>query len=362
VFNTPDYIHEPLYVVTTVFNAVRYKSRWKHFERFARHIESIGGVLVTVEAAFGDRHHALDAGVTHHGVSLLQRAPDHPTEFSHTRTSHPHLYVKVRTTSEVWIKENLINIGVQHLPEDWKYMAWVDADVMFARPNIVGETIHQLQHYKVLQMFSESQDVGPRYASLGKSIGFGHNWVKGIPMPTLRAGDAGAYYPYAARMPGGQHGWHTGYAWAMRRDAWDELGGLIDFAMLGSADNHMAHALVGELERTINGNLSPAYKTQLREWEFRAERHIRRNVGYVSGLLVHYWHGRKVDRRYRHRWRILTENQFDPTLDLKKDWQGLLQLVDRGDARSIKLRDEVRRYFRARNEDSIELDGVPDET
>jgi len=77
---------------------------------------------------------------------------------------------------------------------------------------------------------------------------------------------------------------------------------------------------------------------------------------------VHYWHGRKVDRRYWDRWKAIVQNQFNPNLDLKYDWQGCLQLVDRGERRSIALRDDARRYFRARNEDSIDLDGVPDET
>ena len=55
------------------------------------------------------------------------------------------------------------------------------------------------------------------------------------------------------------------------------------------------------------------------------------------------------------RWKILTENQFNPNTDIKRDWQGLFQLEDHGDMRSIKLRDDIRKYFRARNEDSIDL-------
>ena len=357
---TPDYIHEPLYVVSPIFNPIRFKTRWKHYERFARHITDLGAVLVTVEAAYGERHHALDAGVSHQGVPLLQRAPDYPTQFSHTRTTHPHQFIKVRTSSELWVKENLINLGVSRLPADWKYVAWIDADVQFARPNIVGETIHQLQHYKVVQMFSEAQDVGPRYAAMGgpKSLSFGHNFVKGFPLS--RTGNGGYYYPEPRSS--GVAGWHTGLAWACRRDAWDDMGGLIDYAILGSADNHMAHGLIGQMARTLNTNLSQPYKDKLLEWEFRCERYIRRNIGYVSGLLIHYWHGRKGDRRYRHRWKILTDNQYNPDIDIKYDWQGMIQLTDRGDERSLRIRDQIMRYFRARNEDSIELTGTPDDT
>lgn len=353
---TDDYIHQPLYVVTTIFNPIRYKSRWKHYERFAAHVKASGAVLVTVEAAFGERHHSLQAGISQHQVPIFGRAPTKPTEEHKARTEEPHQYIRVRTDDEIWFKENLINIGVSRLPEDWKYVAWVDADLMFSRPNWVGETIHQLQHYKIVQMFSECQDVGPRYASLGKAKGFSHCYVKQYPtMSGLRMGS------YGQRV-GGEVLWHPGFAWACRREAWDELGGLIDFAMMGAADNHMAHALIGRVKDTFHPRLHPVYKDRLLEWQRRAERHIRRNVGYVSGLLVHYWHGRKIDRRYWDRWKVIVDNQFNPAIDLKYDWQGLLQLVDRGTPRSIKLRDDARRYFRARNEDSIELSGMADET
>ena len=123
-------------------------------------------------------------------------------------------------------------------------------------------------------------------------------------------------------------------------------------AILGAGDRHMAHALIGTVKKTIHSKLSQAYAQDLIMWESRAEKHIKRNVGYVPGLLLHHWHGKKRDRRYADRWKIIINNNYDPRLDLKEDWQGLWQLTDR----NFKLRDEIRAYFRARNEDSIDLD------
>jgi hypothetical protein len=361
-WTTPDYLHSPLYVIVPIFNPIRYKSRWKHYERFADHVKQSGGVLVTVEAAFGSRHHALQAGISQHEMPIYQEAPTKPTEFHKARTTEPHIYIRVRTDDEIWFKENLINIGISRLPEDWKYVAWVDGDVAFARPNWVGETIHQLQHYKLVQMFSESQDLGPRYASINHAQSFMSCHVKGIPRPTPRTDTQTV--PYGSGgvpgLPGKYILWHPGFAWAARREAIDELGGLVDFARMGAADNHMAHALIGCVEDSFHHGVHPNYRKRLLEWQWRCDRYIRRNVGYVSGLLIHYWHGRKVDRRYWDRWRVIVENQYNPDLDVKYDWQGLLQLADRGEPRSITLRDDARRYFRARNEDSIELTGTAD--
>jgi hypothetical protein len=97
--------------------------------------------------------------------------------------------------------------------------------------------------------------------------------------------------------------------------------------------------------------LTEAYARNLLLWQTRAELYIKRNIGFVDGLLLHYWHGKKRDRRYAERWNILVDNHFDPDLDLKRDRQGLWQLTER----NIKLRDDIRAYFRSRSEDSIDL-------
>lgn len=148
--------------------------------------------------------------------------------------------------------------------------------------------------------------------------------------------------------------WHPDFAWAARREAIDHLGGLIDFAVLGSADHHMAMALIGQAPRTLNKGLSSNYRAQVMDWQDLAERHIQRDIGFVDGTLLHHWHGKKRDRRYTDRWQILVEHKFDPRTDLKRDWQGLWQLRVES-PRQICLRDSVRAYFRSRNEDSIDV-------
>jgi hypothetical protein len=97
--------------------------------------------------------------------------------------------------------------------------------------------------------------------------------------------------------------------------------------------------------------LNGTFNDWLYEWQARAEKYIKRDVGMMDGLLYHYWHGRKADRGYMTRPQILVKHQFNPALDLKRDWQGVWALTDR----NIDLRDDIRAYFAARNEDSIDL-------
>ena len=80
------------------------------------------------------------------------------------------------------------------------------------------------------------------------------------------------------------------------------LGGLMDFCILGSADRHMALALIGKAALSLHRGCSLAYQKRVLAWEARAERIVRRNVNYVPGLLTHWWHGKKRDRGYVERW------------------------------------------------------------
>jgi hypothetical protein len=308
-------VDAPLYVVTPIINTSRYRSRYALYRDFEQYITDAGAILYTVEAAFGDR------------------------DFEITTHSHPR-HIRLRTSHEVWHKENMIGIGVSRLPDDWKYVAWIDADVQFARPDIVEETLHQLQHHSVVQMFSTATDLGPRHEPLGSFGGFVAQWMQ------HNGGAAPSREPYGV--------WHPGYAWACRRDAWDHLGGLIDFGIVGSADQYMACGLIGDMARCLGPEIirdCPNYTAWCLEWEARADLYVKRNIGFVDGLLLHYFHGSKKNRGYVNRSAILWQEKFDPLVDIKRDWQGLWQLTDQ----KIGLRDQLRAYFRSRDEDSTEV-------
>jgi hypothetical protein len=310
------------------------------YERFAQNVHDAGAVLHTVEGAFGERDHSL-IGIAPH-ETLCDRLQKNPT-LDHQQ----HQYHQLRSSHELWQKEALINIGVARLPSSWKYVAWLDGDIQFLRPNWVGETIQLLQHYAFIQMFSHAQDLGPDYEVIASRDSF---MSRALSQKTLPTG----YYDSAATVQ--TAGW-SGLAWACRRDAWDAVGGLIDFAIHGGGDWHMAFALLGQAENSIHKGVHPTYKRHILEWQERCERHIRRNVGCMTGTVAHFWHGDKRLRHYSDRHALLAKTQFNPDIDLKRDWQGLYQLVDHGTDRSLQLRDGLREYARLRNEDGVDFFG-----
>jgi hypothetical protein len=141
---------------------------------------------------------------------------------------------------------------------------------------------------------------------------------------------------------------HTGYAFAATRDALDNIGGLIDYAILGSADAHMCLAFIGEISKSLNKGLHSNYKMLSLIFQDRCDKYIKKNIGYVNGTILHYWHGEKTNRQYSSRWEILINNKYDPLRDIKKDCNGVWKLEDE----KIKMRDDIIKYFRTRLDDA----------
>jgi hypothetical protein len=126
---------------------------------------------------------------------------------------------------------------------------------------------------------------------------------------------------------------------------------LVETAALGAADHHMALALIGRVSESVPGGIAPGYLAPLLTWQNRAQAHVAGNIGYVPGTIEHAWHGSKDKRAYVDRWQILVRNAFDPAADLKRNTWGVLELA----GNKPELRQDIDRYFRARDEDSNTL-------
>lgn len=313
------------YVVTAISNPIRYRRRYRLFEKFREMCHAGKVKLITVEMAFGER------------------------EFNVTRNDNPY-DIQLRSVDELWHKENMINIGVQHLMRmdpKAKKVAWIDADVAPCQPpeRWFYETAQALEHYEIVQMWEKAQDLDHEYNFIGKQhLSFMAAYVKsGYRQPSATGMWDLDYYT--------RHG-HPGYAWAANIDALNKVGGLFDVGILGSGDRNMACSLIGSFEHSMPEDCTAGYRNSLALWQEKAERWIKRDVGYVPGSINHYWHGNKRNRFYQDRWKILIHNQYDPATDLKRDAQGLYQL-ETWSPRQALLRDELRSYFKARNEDAI---------
>jgi len=241
-------------------------------------------------------------------------------------------HLQIRTEIPIWHKENMINLGIQKLlPKTWKAVAWIDADIEFENPSWAKDTLRVLNGTKdVVQIFSHAIDMDEKGDTMNIFSSFGNQYIKGMPYVNKQ-------FTY----------WHPGYAWACTRKAYEKMGGLYESAILGSADNVMALSIISKGLKAINENSTDDYKQSVLDFQNRV-RHLR--LGYVPGVIRHYFHGSKKNRKYGDRWQILLKHEYSPSKHITKDKTGILVPTD---SCPQEMLDEIMDYFRERNEDEF---------
>lgn len=294
-----------LHVVLPYFNFCGFKRRRTLFIQFVKQIQKLPGIKIVVAEA------------------LLGPCP--------LPSGMCKMHFTYETKSPIWIKENLVNMAIGRLPKDWKYVAWIDADITFLNDDWVASTIKELQSYDIVQMFQTCVNLGPKNEAIKIDKSFGYMYR-----------DSGTPYNSAAK-----YGfWHPGYAWACTRNAWVQMRGLLDWAILGSGDRHMALAWIGRAMDSCPGNIHPNYKAQLQKYQDDCK---GLEISYTEGTILHHWHGSLADRKYKERWEILTSHKFDPFVDILQNKSGFIQLTSLGQ----RMEKDLLQYFIGRREDLI---------
>lgn len=238
-------------------------------------------------------------------------------------------HLQIRTDTPLWHKENMVNLGVKHLlPLNWKAFAWIDADIEFESNSWVLDTLKILNGCKdVVQLFSHACDMNKDGQNLNIFNSFGYCYSK----KKQNNKERGINY------------WHPGYAWAITRKAYEKIGGLYDKAILGSGDYVMALSFINKLQ--INKNYTDGYNNSMIEWQKKAH---RLRLGYVPGVIKHYFHGSKEKRKYIERNNILIKYDFNPEDHLKYDEFSILIPSDKF---CNEFKEDIMNYFIERKED-----------
>lgn len=340
---------QTLHISVAYSNPFRWVTRRRLANDCIRHLRQLPNVrAVLVELAYGDRPFELTS-------------PDNPLD------------VQLRTTHELFHKENMWNAGVRRFPAGYKYGCCLDADFHFTRHDWALETIHQLQHYDFVQPFSSYADLsggvyGQAQVPVRYNSGFFFNYIQNGYQVSPQYHNGKVAGMDAVKVAGGLGYTHamlgvdnegqfmrgvgaTGGAIAFRQTAFNIVGGMLDRCILGHADWYMAYSLAGVEPPDIHSQkYHPHYKHYVNAWREKAQA-IKKNIGYVDGHAIHYWHGSKTRRAYSSRDVILAQEQYTPYEDVIADHQGIWQLTPD----KPQLRDKIRRYFISRWEDNPEM-------
>jgi len=332
-----------LHVAVAYSNPYRWRARRELMHNFRHHMEHTPNVVLHVgELAYGDRPFEVTDGVS---VGAGQD-------------------IQLRSSSALFHKENILNEVVKRcFPADWKYGAIIDADFSFMRHDWALEAVHQLQHHPFVQLFSTYANLnartygGHKPGQLRKSFAatYVENGHKLPPAASTNGWTIGkpavGYAEISAQMVKAEPEWvpvgATGGAWSFTREAFDTVGGLMDRCILGHADWFMTFGLVSEHARGMSdARYHPNYIHFIQSWQEKAGA-LKQNIGFVDQFAVHHFHGAMKNRGYETRDQILVKYQFDPTADLRQNWQGIYELT----GNKPGLRDAIHRYFISRNED-----------
>ena len=225
-------------------------------------------------------------------------------------------------------KENLINIAVRKLlPSNWKYMAWVDADIEFKNSFWASEAIEQLKSSKcdILHLFSICRFLDS----------------EGLPS---------RYYHSAVKIHNDKHlrkYGHPGYAWAMKRKAYEQLRGLFEFAIVGGGDSIMCLCLLKQMntmKKLFGGN--PYFYKEIELFRQKAK---GLKTQFLDIMIEHNYHGETANRLYKDRRAILIDSFYHPQRDLIRPFPELPLLIPTDDFYR-KISKDIEHYFHSRKE------------
>ena len=282
---------DELTVITTYFNPYGFKSRKVNYDVFLKGIQDAGVRCLTIEWAMDGHDFELPEG------------PD---------------VMHIRCNTLLWQKERMINLAAATLPDSCKYVAWLDADIIFENTNWVADTLRVMKTCNVAQMFEVAENL-PAPDAVNPAI------EEHTSFASVVSKSKSVLYQNVYHIHG-----HTGYGWVARKELFDKVG-LYEYSITGSSDHYMAHAFVNvwssgclQIQMCRNENLFNHFV----EWAERANEVIKGSLGVVPGRIKHLWHGTTPNRQYGQRNKVVNSLGFNPYTDLKIVPGELIQWAD----------------------------------
>jgi hypothetical protein len=217
--------------------------------------------------------------------------------------SSPHITHQHADTL-LWHKETLLNQIIKNLPAKYKYVFWLDTDVLFTNLNWLTDSVRLLANtHTILQPFEycihmqkgqltptdidltaikNQAPITPneKHPRVWRSFGANHATTA----------------TYSCDVNYDRHG-HVGFAWGARREVLDKCP-LYDKALVGGADHIIAHAAAGHFDHACIRKAFTESRAEIHKWSCAFYRQTTGLVTFTYGDLYHIWHGDLKDREY----------------------------------------------------------------
>ncbi|MBP9886434.1 MAG: hypothetical protein KBF93_09055 [Leptospiraceae bacterium] len=210
---------------------------------------------------------------------------------------------RIYTENLLWHKEALLNkIISEYLPAKYKYIFWVDADILFTNPNWIIEGVRELQSANIIQPFEfcvhlEKDETEPSFdLDKHKSRIFDERYTNRRLWRNFSANFKTANLSHEQNENYNIHG-HVGFAWAAKREILEKVP-LYDRALIGGADHIIAHAAAGQIPHSC---ITKSFTDNLDEvlaWSKKFYKVVQGKISYAKGDIYHIWHGDINKRQY----------------------------------------------------------------
>lgn len=206
---------------------------------------------------------------------------------------------RVFTKNLLWHKESLLNKLISELPDNYKYVFWLDADVIFTNLNWLTEGVEQLKYNNIIQPFEhcvhlEKDENVPSFsmdklkeADLPNQI---NNKVWRSFSASYATSELWKDEDY------NNHG-HVGFAWGAKLEILKAVP-LYEKALIGGADHIIAHAAAGQIAHSCITKSFTDNIEEVNQWSKQFFNVVKGNIGFVKGDLYHIWHGDIEKREY----------------------------------------------------------------
>jgi hypothetical protein len=189
----------------------------------------------------------------------------------------------------MWQKERLINLAAEQIPDSYENIAWVDSDILFESDTLMEDIDKALNVHSVVQLFSTVEQL----TKTGKTH-------KKLPSCTLK------------------YGGHRGYAWAMRREDFIEMGGLYDKQITGIGDCLLEHIWIPKQHTLIDEflDLDQECGIDFSDYIEKSVLNVKSSTGCIYGNVKHQYHKPYTKKSYEIGVDILRRFEYDPANDI----------------------------------------------
>jgi hypothetical protein len=232
--------------------------------------------------------------------------------------------IQVRSNSCLFYKEQLYNLLVPKIPQQYTKLIFIDADIIFNKRDWVDQISRSLNIYDVVQPFETAIWMGSYYGITLRNV---NSFFFGI-LTNVKNDELFNY--------------HSGFSFAMTRTFLTKIGGFFDKCIVGGGDTSFCNLFPRiEPQYTYTKLIHLEYS----KW-FKNAMLVPKKFTYLPMTVYHLYHGTIENRHYDSRHKLLDSvESWDDAIYTNED--GIYELKHKD------MNDIMKMYFVLRKEDDV---------